>query len=327
MDFSFLIVLLFFCAFLLVLRVFWRKKKSLPVSVNIFPSRKCNYSCGFCFHTAKTEDLTSLDDARQALRLLAAAGMKKLNIAGGEPFLHPKWLAEIVRFAKEELHLESVSIITNGSLVKRKWLEQHGKFVDILGLSIDSFNEETNIKIGRGNGKHLKKSTMIARMTKELGIILKINTVVNRLNHLEDMNEHIASLAPTRWKCFQVLLLEGENSGKGEDLRDATKFLISDEEFKGFLDRHRQQPCLVPESNELMQDSYLLVDEEWRFLNCTGGIKRPGRSILKVGVETALSDAGWDDSKFYERGGFFNWTRPAVGAAPCDGDIGDIEDS
>lgn len=27
------------------------KPPDAPVSVNYFPSRKCNYTCGFCFHT------------------------------------------------------------------------------------------------------------------------------------------------------------------------------------------------------------------------------------------------------------------------------------
>lgn len=35
----------------------------------------------------------------------------------------------------------------------------------------------------------------------------------------------------------------------------------------------------------------------------------PGRSILEVGVEKALQDAGFDESAFYERGGVFDWKK------------------
>lgn len=50
-------------------------------------------------------------------------------------------------------------------------------------------------------------------------------------------------------QVFQCLLIEGENSGE-EALREAQQFVISDEEFEGFLDRHNEVSCLVPESNQ-----------------------------------------------------------------------------
>mmetsp|Transcript_23236 Transcript_23236/g.65240 ORF Transcript_23236/g.65240 Transcript_23236/m.65240 type:complete len:625 (+) Transcript_23236:81-1955(+) len=285
-------------------------KAIIPVSVNIFPSRKCNYSCGFCFHTSKTENLASLEDTYRALRMLRDAGMEKLNIAGGEPFLHPRYLAAVCKFAKEELHV-AVTLISNGSLIKRTWLQRYGQYVDVLGLSVDSFVERTNQLIGRGTGKHLPHIARVAAWAQEEGIRLKVNTVVNKYNWEEDMNEGIAGLNPVRWKVFQVLVLEGENSGQNGDLRDATKFVISDEQFAAFVERHRQQPTIVPEDNSVMQDSYLLVDEEWRFLACSGGVKRPTDSILDVGVEKALEQAEWDADTFFSRGGVYEWNRPA----------------
>lgn len=50
-------------------------------------------------------------------------------------------------------------------------------------------------------------------------------------------------------QVFQCLLIEGENSGE-EALREAQQFVISDDEFEGFLDRHKEVSCLVPESNQ-----------------------------------------------------------------------------
>lgn len=63
-----------------------------PISVNYHFTRKCNKECGFCFHTAKTSDVASVEDAKRGLTLLKRAGMKKMNFAGGEPFLYPKLL-------------------------------------------------------------------------------------------------------------------------------------------------------------------------------------------------------------------------------------------
>lgn len=44
-------------------------------------------------------------------------------------------------------------------------------------------------------------------------------------------------------------------------------------------------------------------------MDCRDGGKKPGRSILDVGVETALLDSGFDEKTFLDRGGIFEWTR------------------
>lgn len=50
-------------------------------------------------------------------------------------------------------------------------------------------------------------------------------------------------------KVFQCLLIDGENAGE-DSLREAERFVISNQQFQGFLDRHSSVKCLVPESNE-----------------------------------------------------------------------------
>src|SRR5687767_11001246 len=93
--------------------------------------RKCNYSCEFCFHTTKNLDILPLEEVKRGLSLLAEAGMKKLNISGGEPLLKPDFIGDVFRFCKEELLLESCSIVTNGSKVTEKWLDTYGKYLDM----------------------------------------------------------------------------------------------------------------------------------------------------------------------------------------------------
>tara|TARA_R110002060_G_scaffold6963_4_gene10511 strand:+ start:964 stop:1104 length:141 start_codon:yes stop_codon:yes gene_type:complete len=46
--------------------------------------------------------------------------MRKAYFAGGEPFLYPKYLGELCRYCNEELKLESVSIVSNGTKVTEK---------------------------------------------------------------------------------------------------------------------------------------------------------------------------------------------------------------
>lgn len=112
--------------------------KRCPISVNYHFTRQCNKSCGFCFHTATTSHRESLDNAKLGLTKLKRAGMRKLNFAGGEPFLIPDFLGELVRYCKEDLKLESVSIVSNGSLIKEAWFAKYGHNLDILAVSCDS---------------------------------------------------------------------------------------------------------------------------------------------------------------------------------------------
>jgi radical S-adenosyl methionine domain-containing protein 2 len=244
--------------------------------------------------------------AKKGLQLLKNAGMRKINFAGGEPFLYAKFLGEMVDFCKQNLRLESVSIITNGSLVRESFFKEHSQNLDILAVSCDSFDEATNIKIGRGSGDQVRQLYQIASWCKKYNVKFKVNTVVCNLNHMEDMNEHISALQPFRWKCFQVLVLPGENDTTNT-LRDARKFIVKDEEFENFCQRHRGQKSLVPESNRLMRQSYLLLDEYMRFIDKDGN--KTSDSILQVGVQKALEAIRWDEEAFLERGGIYDWTQ------------------
>ncbi|XP_027746326.1 radical S-adenosyl methionine domain-containing protein 2 [Empidonax traillii] len=290
----------------------WDDASPTPTSVNYHFTRQCNYKCGFCFHTAKTSFVLPLEEAKRGLAMLKDAGMEKINFSGGEPFLQDRgeFVGKLVQFCKQELELPSVSIVSNGSLIRERWFKKYGEYLDILAISCDSFDEDVNVLIGRGQGKknHVENLHKLRQWCREYAVAFKINSVINRFNVEEDMNEQIKALNPVRWKVFQCLLIEGENSGE-DALREAEKFVISDEDFERFLDRHKDVSCLVPESNQKMRDSYLILDEYMRFLNCRNGRKEPSKSILDVGVEAAIKFSGFDEKMFLKRGGKYVWSK------------------
>lgn len=55
--------------------------------------------------------------------------MEKINFSGGEPFIHERGdhLGEMVKFCKKDLRLESVSIVSNGSLIRKAWFKKYGQ--------------------------------------------------------------------------------------------------------------------------------------------------------------------------------------------------------
>lgn len=246
----------------------------------------------------------------------------------------------MVKFCKLDLKLESVSIVSNGSLIKKTWFEDYAQYLDILAISCDSFDHATNVKIGRSSKKgdqaHTQRYILeqIGRWCEEynvrtlfsqhfsltLQVKFKINSVINKLNWEEDMSDIIQTLKPCRWKCFQVLAIDGENAGTTAQ-RDVDQFVISSEQFEAFVERHRSTGVLVPEPNDTMRNSYLILDEKMCFLNCTQGRKDPSASILDVDVSAALAEAGFDEHMFRQRDGQYEWSKhpPLDGHGPRAG--------
>lgn len=62
--------------------------------------------------------------------------MEKINFSGGEPFLQDRgeYLGQLVRFCKRDLRLPSVSIVSNGSLIRERWFMNYGELP--LGASL-----------------------------------------------------------------------------------------------------------------------------------------------------------------------------------------------
>lgn len=289
---------------------------NIPLSVNYHFTRKCNYECKFCFHQAKTSYHLPLEEAKRGIVMLVEAGMKKINFSGGEPFIveRGRYVGELVRFCKHDLGMESVTLVSNGSLIRESWFREYGSYLDIMAISCDSSEPETLKEIGRyaKRTEHLKQLQLIHDMCAKYEILFKINTVVCSANWHEDLSEMIETLDPVRWKVFQCLLIEGENCGDidpAKKMRDATDQVVTDEQFQHFLNTHKHIQCLVPESNLAMRNSYLILDEYMRFLNNTNGRKEPTKSILDIGVEGAMKGSGFDHREFINRGGKYKWSK------------------
>ena len=88
-------------------------------------------------------------------------------------------------------------------------------------------------------------------------------------------------------------------------LRQVEEFLVTEDEWKHFLDTHSSINCLVQESNEKMRNSY----DYMRFLDNSNGRKDPSKSILGVGAKAALDNSGFDEEMFVKSGGRYKWSK------------------
>lgn len=161
----------------------------------------------------------------------------------------------------------------------------------------------------------MKQVRTVADYCHELHIPLKINTVVTAKNQHDDMSALINTLEPQRWKIFQVLPLDGENTGEGA-LRDVSPLLITSDQYQAYVERHRQRltnPSIMKvEDNSTMRDSYYIIDEQGRLLDTTHGAKQPTRSILDIGCAAAFNQFEWDVSSFMARDGAFFIDAPQL---------------
>lgn len=191
-----------------------------PLVINWPLIEACNYRCHYCYaawsESTCTRELIHSPERTAALlselyRFFQPANRAsplvsritwnsvRLNLAGGKPFLHAGKLPAIVSQART-LGFE-VSLISNGSHLDHKLLGRLAPQLNWLGISIDSACPATNRAIGRidRRGRLLDLGDLATGLGRARqsnpDLRLKINTVVNQLNHAEDLSPLICRLA------------------------------------------------------------------------------------------------------------------------------------
>lgn len=279
--------------------------------------KPCDKKCKFCYATF--DDMAvkqmSLADAKEIVFKLQQAGVQKITFAGGEPMLY-KYIKEIIIYAKS-LGL-TTSIITNGGRLTFDWLLEMRAYLDWVGLSIDSFHTIVNIKSGRFiSNKDAINYKDILDMLYSLNYKIKINTVVHKFNNLDssiifkiiDIIRNNSDFKIDRWKIFQTLKVEGQNDLQFENIM-ATKDkfdryirMVKNIAIKNNLDTN----FIVPEDNEAMTGSYLLVDPQGRLFENSKGTHTYSDKLTQFSFEHCIKQITLDRDMFIQRGGIYNW--------------------
>ena len=279
-------------------------KQPIP-AVNFHLLLACNMKCGHCFSANLSPTRLNLDDSCELIRMLSQAGFTKINFAGGEPMLYPE-LDRLIRVAKE--NGMTTSIVTNGTMITDSWLDGISEYLDWIVLSIDSDNPETHRRSGRAMDSHplsTERYLEVSRSIKQHDIRLKINTVVTCHNRNEDMTAFVREVGPEKWKILRALPVAGQND------HNAGSFEATYEQFQEYVKRSRPVErdgiLVVPEDNDLMTGSYVMIDPMGRFFDNTKGSHTYSRPILEAGVAGALQGVKIDPEMFGKRGGRYEW--------------------
>ena len=130
---------------------------SIPY-LQIEPTTRCNFTCGFCVGRTMNQGNLTLDMFEQVIT--GVSGLKHIQLQGeGEPFSHPDLFRMISIISRN--HPEAkISITTNGTYLSRQNIERIlnvGNIYSIL-VSIESPSPETFRKIRGGDLNKIKEN-------------------------------------------------------------------------------------------------------------------------------------------------------------------------
>lgn len=168
--------------------------------VKIVTGLKCNIQCVFCYYRDNlnapnrdfAEILADLDYAYKR-------GVREIDFSGGEPTIHPE-LPELIASAKR-IGMTRVCIITNGLRLSNPAylasLQQAG--LDEVLFSVHGPSARIHDEITQCPGSFSRLSSALENAAAA-GLALRVNTVVNRINHdaLTDLGRLVLRFAPVQ---------------------------------------------------------------------------------------------------------------------------------
>ena len=155
---------------------FQRKIEYLRISV----TDCCNLRCRYCMPAYGVKkmshaDILSYEEILRDVRALAAMGIRKVRLTGGEPLVR-RDIVHLVRGLKETPGIETVAITTNGVLLGEMMDELLDAGLDAVNLSLDTLDGGKFFSITR---RPLFGAVMesLMRLTAEKRLDVKMNCV------------------------------------------------------------------------------------------------------------------------------------------------------
>ncbi len=220
--------------------------------INFHIFEACNYKCKYCFRN-KTIGCCP-EKFKPILRQIKETNIIEIiNFVGGEPTLNKELLLDLLSFCKD-IGLKT-TIVTNGSKFKEdpKFLEDVCKYVECIGISIDSLDKQTNIKIGRSDSNkntiEFEDLKIIHKTILDFNVKFKINIVASEFNFNDESIFKLLELNIDKLKIFKNQKEVGS---------------ISNEQFESFINKFRNHPNITNAESLIcetdMCNSYLMIN-------------------------------------------------------------------
>ncbi len=170
-----------------------RRFRNLRISL----TAACNYACTYCVPDGKrlqaAQQELDADELLYATRLLiAAAGIDRVRITGGEPLLSPKFDALLPGIM--QLPLDDVSLTTNGQLLTRRAATILNSGIRRINVSLDTLDAAGFRRIARSGD--LATVLLGIEQMRAAGIKVKVNMVPMR-------TRNASQILPMLEYCFE----------------------------------------------------------------------------------------------------------------------------
>lgn len=141
---------------------------------------RCNLRCVYCMpadgiQLLKKEEILSLEEIAEVVKVGAELGIKKVRLTGGEPLVR-KGAVDLVAMLTQIEGIEEVAMTTNGVLLSRYAEDLKKAGLSRVNISLDSVSHEKYAEITRGG--NLEEVFAGIRAAKKAGLTpIKINAV------------------------------------------------------------------------------------------------------------------------------------------------------
>lgn len=150
---------------------------------------RCNLRCFYCMpeegiHYLPKKELLTFEETERLVRLLAAHGVSKIRLTGGEPFVRND-LMKLIRNITALPGVKELHITTNGVLTAPHIPELKKLGIASVNLSLDTLDRERFKIITRRDEVHQVRETYELLLKHDIPV--KINAVVMEGKNTEDI--------------------------------------------------------------------------------------------------------------------------------------------
>ncbi len=190
--------------------------------IRISVTDRCNYRCQYCLpregaERADHSDVMTYEEIIRLVKAATAAGITRVKITGGEPLVR-KGVCGLIQNLRRIPGIESVTMTTNGALLRRFMPELAASGVSGINISLDTMDQEKYRRITRrGDFSEVWEGI---RKTIIAGIPVKVNCIP-----MPGFNDdELVDMAALAWKYpITVRFVEMMPVGMGKQYKAVTQ--------------------------------------------------------------------------------------------------------
>lgn len=175
-----------------------------PLLSQLVVTRKCNLSCGYCSEYDQVSNPVPTEILKKRIDQLKKLGTLCLEFTGGEPMLHPD-MAELIRYAKKDLKIFKVMLISNAYV----FTEENVEALNLAGLD----DLQVSIDGVLPNDITVKVLKPLRRKLEMLAKTAKFRVVMNSVMGSAPVSEvlEVVDFAKAQGFVSRVQLVHDEN--------------------------------------------------------------------------------------------------------------------